>query len=372
MTPPPRSRRPGPDAPRACGIIGGLPNSAEGWSIVPLDASREPAYADLVARAPASPITHTLAWRDLLVSLGLGRPRYLLALRDGQLRAALPAFVQGSAAGAVLNSLPLVQSTGGVITPADCGPDERAQVVRLLVGAMLQQAAAEDVRVACLIGSPHRSLEDAAALPRPPDYTMVRTTNVLDLRAPLALRPSIVGSIRKAERAAPVHRVATTPTEARAVHDLYAASMQRLGASPHPWRLFEPLLPHARFVWAEVDGAMVSGLILLVHREVLEYHSVGNSEAGRQLQTNSWLCLRELEWAARQPGLRWWNWGASPNAAVHDFKRRWGGADRPYSIWGFVLGDVAPWRRLNPQQLAAEFPSYFVLPYDQLVPRDLP
>jgi hypothetical protein len=347
-----------------------LPSSAGqgSWSVVTLgaDAADQRAYADLVAGAPASPITHTLVWRDLLLGLGLGQPVYWVALRDGQPRAALPAFVRRSPAGAVLNSLPFVQSTGGVITPRDAGPGERAWAVALLVEAMLAFCRDHEVRVACLIGSPYRGLGDAEAFSRPPDFQMVRATNALELSRPTAPRPSIAGSITKARRFAPQRRVAASPAEARAIYDLYAASMRRLEVTPHPWALYEPLVGRgARFVAAEVDGQLASALILLVHGEVLEYHSVGNSEAGRAMQTGSWLIAEELAWARAQ-NVRWWNWGASPSKAVHDFKKRWGGVDLPFPIWGWCLGDVAAWRRLTPRELAAEFPSYFVLPYDQL------
>src|SRR5205814_6308266 len=163
----------------------------EGWSVETMDATSEPAYAALVAGAPASPITHTLVWRDLLVGLGLGEPVYWLARRAGEVRAALPALVRRSSAGAVLNSLPLVQSVGGVITAGDAGPEERAAAVRLLLGTMLDWSAGRDVRVACAVGGPYRGVLDVAAFPRPPDFQMLRTTLALDLPRPLEPRPSI-------------------------------------------------------------------------------------------------------------------------------------------------------------------------------------
>jgi hypothetical protein len=360
----------------------------EGWSVETMDRAGEPAYAALVAGAPASPITHSLLWRDVLGGLGLGEPIYWLARRQGQVRAALPAFVRRSPGGAVLNSLPLVQSVGGVITAAGAGAEERAGAVGALLAAMLEWSAARDVRVACVVGGPYRGEADVPAFPRRPDFRMLRSTNALDLTRPLEPRASITWTVRKAEGFSPVHRVARTAAEARAVYDLHAASMSRLGLRPQPWELFSALLPgqagedrsgrpsqedpppasapaQARFVWAEVAGEMVSALILLVHGEVVEYHSVGNSDAGRRLQTNTWLCHRELEWARAQ-GLRWWHWGVSPSPAVHDFKKRWGGQDLPFPIWGWYTGDVAAWRALTAPELAATFPSYFVLPYDQL------
>src|SRR4051812_48487843 len=76
----PRSRLhlPGPDADvrivSCAAMIPDLSNRAgEGsWSVAPMSPGDEAAYARLVATAPASPITHTLAYRDALLALGLG------------------------------------------------------------------------------------------------------------------------------------------------------------------------------------------------------------------------------------------------------------------------------------------------------------
>jgi hypothetical protein len=341
------------------------------WSVVPLAAEQEEAYRALVAAAPGSPLSHTLVWRDVLADLELGEPRYWLALRAGEPRAALPAFVRRSEEGAVLNSLPFVQSTGGVITAANASAAERAEAVAALLEAMLAFCQREGVHVACLINSPLR--DDRAAFPRPPDFAMRRTTNYLDLAA-FAPRPSVEWTVRKVERLGPRHRVAETAAEVRAVYDVYAAHMAALGVTPHPLRLFEGLHARAttdafpRFSWVEVEGVPVSVTVLLVHREVADYHSVGSTEAGRRLQASSWLCQQEIGWA-RERGVRWWNWGVSPTAAVHDFKKRWGGEDRWYEVSGWCLGDVGAWRRRSPPELAAAFPSYFVLPYEWLDPK---
>src|SRR5690348_9395059 len=96
------------------------------WRIDTLAPGDEKDYADLVARVPASPLTHTLAWRNVLTGQGPGEPVYWLAHRAGRLRGALPAFVYRTEAGAVLNSLPFIQSTGGVLAAADADAGERA------------------------------------------------------------------------------------------------------------------------------------------------------------------------------------------------------------------------------------------------------
>jgi hypothetical protein len=64
------------------------------WDIEILKPSSEGAYSDLVENAPASPLSHTLVWCDVLLDLGMGEPIYWLAHQGGELRGALPAFVR--------------------------------------------------------------------------------------------------------------------------------------------------------------------------------------------------------------------------------------------------------------------------------------
>jgi hypothetical protein len=328
------------------------------WEVARLEGEDEPAYEALVA---GGPLFHTLRFRDALAAHAIGEPVYWVGRRQGRVGAALPAFVRRGGRGAVLNSLPFVQSPGGVI-----GAGDRAEVAPLLIGAMLEHCARQAIDVACVIGNPYRPIEDDEALfPRRPDFKLVRTTHVLDLGAPFAPRPSTQWTVRKVERLGPQHRVAAGEAEARVAWQLYAASMEGLGVRPHPFSLLAAA--GARFVWAEVDGRPLSSLILLEHGQISDYYCVGNSEEGRRLQVGSWLCQRELD-RARAAGVRLWNWGVSPSPAVHDFKKRWGGRDRAYAIWGWCLGDVSAWQRLTPAALAAEFPHYFVLPYDRLQP----
>jgi hypothetical protein len=317
------------------------------WVVARLDARDEPEYSALVAASPASPLFHTLRFRDALVAQGMGEAVYWVARREGRLEAALPAFVRRTARGAILNSLPFVQSPGGIIGDARAGP--------ALLEAMFAHCAANAVNVACVVGSPYL---DWADFPRTPDFQMTRTTHLLDLSLPFAPRSSTQWTVRKVARLCPRLREDLPEVAWR----LYADSMARLNVRPHPLALLAAA--GARFVWAELDGRPVSSLILLQHHQILDYYCVGNSEEGRRLQVGSWLCQQELD-RARAAGVRWWNWGVSPSPAVHDFKKRWGGQDRSYHIRGWHTGDLSELRRLNPAGLAAEFPYYFVLPYDQ-------
>src|SRR4051794_16492980 len=166
------------------------------WSVATVDEAREPAWTALVRDAPASPLSHSLRWRRALRALGLGEPIYWLALQDGVPRAGLPAFVRRSPRGAVLNSLPFVQSTGGVVSAAAASPGERAEAAALLHEHLLAHCRDDQIDVACVVGSPYPGADQPPA--PPPDFEMVRTTNVLDLAAPFSPRPSVEWTVRKA------------------------------------------------------------------------------------------------------------------------------------------------------------------------------
>jgi len=333
-----------------------------------LDETLERDYRALVESAPDSPLSHTLAWRDLLRERGMGTPVYWLAYRDGALRGALPAFVFHGERGAVLNSLPFIQSTGGIVTPAGCSDEERHSLVAALAGAMLRWCKDHDLLAASLVGSPFGGQADEQAFPVAPDFQFRRTVRALDLSRPLAFRQSVRQAIQSAEKLNPVLHEAGSLEEARLVHDIYAGNMRHIGVTPLDWDFYQRLYTlaakprWARFVWAEGDGEPVSALVMLWHGGIIDYYSVGSTERGRQAQINSWICARQID-AARQAGMRWWNWMVSPSPQVYDFKKRWGGEDRQYSIWTWKFRGCSSLLEMSPAELSQVFPGYYVVPY---------
>jgi hypothetical protein len=327
----------------------------------------EAAYAALLGQSTLSPFSHTLPYRDVLIEGGLGDACYFVARRGPVVRAALPMFVKRSPYGAVMNSLPLVQSAGGVIVADDSSDDERRELNHALVKCALNHAAQNDVMICVFIGTAAGTID--APNDCPADFAIDRTTHLLDLTKPLALQHAAKEGVRKAGLVAPAHHVARTEEEAKQVWQLYDQSMQRMNVHARPWSFYERLRRHGgksvRFVWCSVNGEATTGFVLLCNNGVVDYHSVGNTPLGRKHQTNSWLCLEELQWA-RSQGYRRWNWGASPTPEVGAFKQRFGGMDQTYPLRGYCIRDVSVLRSLSATQLTEFFPDYFVLPYSWL------
>jgi len=336
----------------------------QGLEIGVMTADDESDYTALVDSAPNSPFTHTLNYRNVLRGSGMGDACYFVARYHGQLRAVLPAHVKHTAMGAVLNSLPLAQSAGGVIVSAEATADERTVVVRDLMDACLDYARCNKIGVCVFIGTPFGNEEILVS--SAPDFVIDRETHVLDLTAPLHLHHAAQEGVRKACKSSPVWHRAHCEADAKMVWQLYADSMTRMNVVARPWPFYARLYAcgeqAVRFVWCTINGEATSGFVLLCHKDVVDYHSVGNTSLGRTHQTNSWLCLHELREAAAR-GAKWWNWGASPTPAVAVFKRNFGGHDRTFRLRGFFTQDVSSWRQLSASDLAAHFPNYYVVPH---------
>ena len=75
--------------------------------------------------------------------------------------------------------------------------------------------------------------------------------------------------------------------------------------------------------------------------------------------------------AARR-GCRNWNWGGTwlSQGGVYDFKSRWGARDVPYHYYVRLHARGAALARLSREELLAEYPYFYVLPFSALESTD--
>lgn len=337
-------------------------------SLEPLSSETEELYNRLILSAPGACVSHTLAWRDLLQEIGMGTPQYWILRSHGEAIAALPAFVKHTTLGGVLNSLPLAQSTGGLLWHSRLNATAVSAAHTMLLQALLSWCSSHEIDVACLVDSAFVSTPLATV--RAPDFEFSRTIQALDLQQPVRVRPSTQGAIEKAARLGSSMRIATTPAEVDLVHAMYAETLTRAGASPLPLAAFRTMFDlldrpgYARFAWSEIAGVPAAGLLTTQFGGIVDYYACGATNSGREAQANSWLTWQQIQ-AAREEA-SWWNWMASPSDGVFRFKKRWGSTEKQYSIRLWLTGAAARLKRSNPAELADVFPGYFVLPYQWL------
>jgi hypothetical protein len=329
--------------------------------------------------SPRSLAQQTPAWRDVITRLGDDEPLFLVCRRGrGDIVGVLPAYRFEGRLGALLTSVPQPGALGGVASGEDFEP---GPVYRALLNAFVELAAERGCALASLISNP--IWPDRALYERwlAPDYVLENSCLVLDLEhaldaagRPTAPKTALRRNLRKAESGALVIDEEQTETNVDAWYEIHATRHREIGAVPLPQRLFRAALEcavprgKARFFFVRLarGGEMVAGGFYLCHGDVIDAFMPSLRSEFAGLSPNYLLALHSMQWA-KAHGLRWYNWQASPpEGGVARFKRQWGSVEHPYCYLTRVTGDVGPFLASTPEELVAEYPWHYVLPYDRL------
>jgi hypothetical protein len=279
--------------------------------------------------------------------------------------------------GRVINSLPWYGSHGGCFGPALTTATREA-----LLGAYREYSAAPDVLTATLIATPAESAySDAYRRLLAPGAEDSRIGQITALPCPSptvdrdleqVLRQKTRNLVRKACRQEFVEDVRDDTDAWRAVHDLHAENMDRMGGRAKPWDHFEYLRRHIpedrrRLSLAVLDGQPVAGLLLLMHARTVEYFVPVIRHAYRSLQPLSFLIWHAMRWAIAA-GYTQWNWGGTWGAqdSLHHFKAGWGADDRVYRYFVCARPDAIVHLRAHRAEIAAALPYYYLYPYAAL------
>jgi lipid II:glycine glycyltransferase (peptidoglycan interpeptide bridge formation enzyme) len=71
---------------------------------------------------------------------------------------------------------------------------------------------------------------------------------------------------------------------------------------------------------------------------------------------------------AAQRGCWHWNWGGTwlTQDGVYRFKNRWGAQSKPYFYYIREYARACPLRNLTAKEILAEYPNFYVLPFNVL------
>jgi CelD/BcsL family acetyltransferase involved in cellulose biosynthesis len=337
--------------------------------VAPLTAEAEPAYREFVADMPGALLYHSLAYRDLLLEHLGCRDEYLLATAGGEIRGVLPLLWTDDERGRVYNSLPFYGSHGSVLARGDA---EAAA----LIAAYDERATATDTLAATLVTNPF-----APSQPPPPvhNHTDERISQVTELPSPPGeeeallelIEPSARRNVRKARRTGIA--VSTEPAALGAVAEIHRANIEALGGlAKEPAffaavpRHFEPGTDFEVYV-AELDGAVVGGLLVFFFNGTVEYFTPAVDHDHRSDQPLALLLIEAMAAAARR-GFERWNWGGTwtTQDGVARFKRKWGARDGRYRYFVQVNDDSL--LDASPDELRARFGHFYVVPFSALRP----
>jgi hypothetical protein len=114
---------------------------------------------------------------------------------------------------------------------------------------------------------------------------------------------------------------------------------------------------------AERGGVFAGALLLLKHREWIEYFTPVAVEEYRSEQVLSALIARAMAESAAA-GFSRWNWGGTwlTQAGVYHFKQGWGARDHRYSYLGKIRNSAV--EDLTPDDVRERFPFFYVKPLE--------
>ena len=321
-------------------------------------------WTEFVTASPGGLFYHTLRYRDLLVELLGCVPHYLVACEDDRVAGCLPIMIAEGRFGRVLNSLPYYGSHGGVLASSGAAADALWREYRAL---------AAGVAAATVILNP--------LLPEPPDlassYVDERAgfmTALDDLADPARdLLDRIDGSARRN-----IRKAQSLGIEAYVDNEqlpflaaLHRDNMAALGGAAKTPAFFAALPRRFRagtdydLYVARLGRELVAALLVFYFNGTVEYFVPAVRHENRGDQPLAAILWRALGDAARR-GFKRWNWGGCwpSQVSLQRFKRKWGGLERRYR-YHVTLNNRAL-LAATPDELAASYPGFYVLPYRAL------
>jgi len=347
-----------------------------GLTVERLAESREKVYRDFLHRDDRTLLYPSLPFRRLMKMLYEGEDHYLLALEDGTIRGALPAFLMKSKLGNSLISLPFFGSNGGVIEY-----DGNREVWDKLLNAFRALALQKKCLTSTIIASPFLDrpqwYESALEMEGPSDYrigqiSMLPAAGEDEADALMeGFHPFTRRMIRKAEKSGLQVKQQNDPESLKFLQSIHRENMERKGGEPKPEAFFSsfPLVfrPAKDYnIWvARKGGTMVAALLLFYYHNTVEYYMPAILHRYRSLQAQSLIVSRAMEDAASR-GYRYWNWGGTwpSQTGVYDYKKRWNTREYRYHYYNEVLDSRI--LKCSPREVRSAFPHGYVVPFSRL------
>lgn len=349
--------------------------------ITGLSPETESQYQEFLLTIPGALLYHSLKYRDFLRQV-LGhhaRDRYLLAYEDGELVAALPAFVKYGPFRAVVNSLPFYGSNGSVVSTDKCSHAVKAELLNRFVSMCGQEGAITST----IIQNP-LAREEQVFRGYEPDFIDERIGQLTPLPSGVLaedLADSLMHTfhrktrnhIRKGETSNFTIECGDNSDNLPELYALHQANMQAVGGLAKSRAVFDAIKDtfeydlDYRIYTARHNGTVAAAVLVFFFNNTAEYFIPATHVEYRSRQPLSYLIFLAIQDAVAR-GCTWWNWGGTwlSQKGVYDFKSRWGTKDVHYSYYIKLHSDPARLRQASKHDLLSFYPNFYVLPFSEL------
>ena len=327
------------------------------------DEARAENFQDFVMKHPKSLIYHTQNYKTLIKRHLDCDIHYYFLEDSGSIRAVLTAMSKEGKHGKVFNSLPFFGSNGGILAA-----NESAYTAML----NLYDKLTENMSFSTFIENPFDIVQ------RKPDFDLVshRICQVTDLTdVDLDNLDNIFTSkkrndIRRALRNKVEVQVDFSDYAKDYLLDTHIANMRAVNAANKSRDYFHDLFSLFRvgadydLFTAKKDGELVAALLLLYHKNIVEYYTPVISIQQRHLQALS-LIIYEAMKLNKKAGRTIWNWGGNGNSlnSVYRFKKNWGAKDFPYDY--LIKSNIQQLADLDPKDILEDYNGFYLFPFEK-------
>jgi hypothetical protein len=326
-------------------------------------------YKEFLISCDYSMAQHTLGWQNVVKNLLGDKFYYLIAKENGKIVGGLPISIKENERGNIMNSIPFAGGYGGII--AQNNIRNREMIYEALLHEMISNAKENDCILISISTPPFsKDLNLYNALFKP-DYILPNFIQYIDLGNPVNYERDIRRKIKKAVELGVEITEDDSSGNLQVFYDIYKTRVRQLNGKMYPPRFFEVVKKNAnansKFLFARYQGKIVSGILLLHSRRIVDDFIAVMDMDYSYTEANSLMIDCAINWA-RKKGFKYWNWQSLPSkdSGGYNFKARWGSLDSEHYYLTKVLGDLTALKKCGLEQIKKEYEWYFVMPYDQL------
>jgi hypothetical protein len=323
-------------------------------------------FQDFVMSHPKSLIYHTERYKTLLKHHLDCDLHYYLLKNGRSVQAVFAGMSKTGKYGSVLNSLPFFGSNGGILASSESAYQSMLSCYNKMI---------KDMSFATFIENPFEVVK------KKPDFNLIshricQVSNLheLDLENLGAIFTSKKrNDIRRALRHKVSVEIDFSEKAKTYLIETHSANMLAINASGKPKEYFYDLFGLFRagadydLYTAKKDGELVAALLLLYHKNTVEYYTPVISLDQRHLQALS-LTIYEAMKINKLLGRTIWNWGGNGNSldSVYRFKKNWGASDYPYNY--FVKSNAPLPPEPDYDSILNDYRGFYLFPFEKKGP----
>jgi hypothetical protein len=347
-----------------------------------LEVSDEIPYQEFISKCDSALFYHSLKYKKFLEKiLTTSVSRYLIAVEENKIIAALPMFVLKSESGVVVNSLPFFGSHGSIISLANTNNTIKGDLVRkyleycrsleALSGTIISNLENQDQTLLESIKSDYQDFRTGQITFLPPVSTDIEIeTSIMSI-----IHSKTRNSIRKGLKSGLVFQIDDNPKVLSEIYYLHCDNLRLLNGIPKPMEMFDAISTcfkrsedYEIFTARTESGQLVSGLLVFYFKDWVEYFVPATNEQFRSMQPLSAVIYLAMKHSMIHKSSRRWNWGGTwpSQPDVYFFKSRWGSKEFPYKYFTKEFSSISIKDSFSASDLLESFKYFYSIPFSEL------